>query len=162
MVIEAGVAAAYVIAWAARKARRVGRRLDADADEVIDASLDRLHEVVAAKLGNHPVLAELEDEAGTDDGQVGELTRQQVELAITAAARKDDTFGQAVMELVDRLRVAEQAIGRSMVAGATAAVFAGDAHVHAEGQGIAFGQVGGGVNVDRGPADPPKPGRPSH
>ncbi len=63
MVIEAGVVAGYVVAWALRKARRAGGRLDAEADGVIDASLDRLHEVVAAKLGGHPVLAELVEEA---------------------------------------------------------------------------------------------------
>src|SRR5260221_7134951 len=51
MVIEAGVVAGYVIAWAVRKARRVGGRLDAEADGVIDAGLDRLHEVVAGELG---------------------------------------------------------------------------------------------------------------
>ncbi len=50
MVIEAGVVAGYVIAWAVRKVRRVGGRLDKETDEVIDASLDRLHEVVAARL----------------------------------------------------------------------------------------------------------------
>ena len=48
MVIEAGVVAGYVIAWAVRKARRVGGRLDSEADGVIDAGLDQLHEVVAA------------------------------------------------------------------------------------------------------------------
>ena len=55
MFIEAGVAVGYVIAWAVRKARRVGGRLDSEVDEVIDAGLDRLHEVVAAKL--HGVMA---------------------------------------------------------------------------------------------------------
>lgn len=63
MFIEAGVAAGYVIAWAVRKARRVGGRLDSEVDEVIDAGLDRLHEVVAAKLNGYPVLAELVEEA---------------------------------------------------------------------------------------------------
>ena len=82
MVIEAGVVAGYVIAWAVRKARRMGGRLEAEADEAIDAGLDRLHEVVVAKLGGHPVLEELDEEAAADAGQVSELTRQQVELAL--------------------------------------------------------------------------------
>jgi len=115
VVIEAGLAAGYVIAWAVRKARRVGGRLDAEADGVIDAGLDRLHEVVASKLYGHTVLAELEEEAeeaAAGSGHVSELTRQQVELALTAAARKDEVFGQAVMELVNRLHEAEQAGGR--------------------------------------------------
>ena len=81
-----------------------------------------------------------------------------MELALTAAARKDEAFGQAVTELVARLREAEQASGRSVVAGAGSAVFTGDAHAHAEGGGIAFGQVAGDVNLDRGRVDPPRAG----
>lgn len=161
MVIEAGVIAGYVIAWAVRKARRVGGRLDAEADEAIDAGLDRLHEVVAAKLGGHPVLAEVEEEA-VAGGEVSELAQQQLELALTAAARKDEAFGQAVTELVARLQEAEQASGRSVVAGAGSAVFTGDADARAEGGGIAFGQVAGDVNVNRDRVDPPGPGRPGH
>src|SRR5215469_5759613 len=162
VVIEAGVIAGYVIAWAVRKARRVGGRLDAEADAAIDAGLDRLHEVVAGKLAGHPVLAEVEEEAVAGGGEVSELTRQQVELALTAAARKDEVFGQAVTELVARLREAEQAAGRAVVAGAGSAVFTGDAHAQAETGGIAFGQVAGDVNVERGRVGPPGPGRPGH
>ena len=114
MVIEAGVVAGYVIAWAVRKARRVGGRLDAEADGVIDAGLDRLHEIVEAKLGGHPVLAEAIEEAQTagDGGRIGDLTRQQVEAELAAAAWKDDAFGQSVTKLVARLREAERDAGR--------------------------------------------------
>jgi hypothetical protein len=56
VVIEAGVVTAYVSAWALRKARRVGDRLDTEADGVIDAGLDKLHEIVENKLGGHPVV----------------------------------------------------------------------------------------------------------
>src|SRR5215831_4157672 len=154
MVIEAGVVAGYVIAWAVRKVRRAGRRLDAEADAAIDAGLDRLHEVVVAKLGGHPVLAEVEEEAAAGGGEVSELTRQQVELALTAAARKDEAFARAVTELAARLQEAEQAAGRSVIAGAGSTVFTGDAHAQAESGGIAFGQVGRDVNVGRGGVDP--------
>jgi hypothetical protein len=162
VVIEAGVIAGYVIAWAVRKARRIGGRLDAEADAAIDTSLDRLHEVVAGKLGGHPVLAEVEEEAAAGGGEVSELTRQQVELALTAAANKDDAFGQAVTDLVAQLQAAEQAAGRSVIAGPGSRVFTGDAHAQADHGGFAFGQVGGDVNVDRGREDPPGPGRPGH
>ena len=84
--------------------------MDAEADAVIDGGLDRLHEVVEARLGGHPVLAELIDEA-EQAGEVSDLTRQQVELALAAAARKDEVFGQAVTELVAGLREAENAAG---------------------------------------------------
>ena len=165
MVIEAGVAVGYVIAWAVRKARRVGGRLDDEADELIDAGLDHLHAVVAAKLSGHPALAELVEEAEqavASDGQISELTRQQVELALSAAARKDETFGQAVTEALSRLQEAEQAADRSVIAGPGSAVFTGDFHTRAEGQGIAIGQVAGGVHINRGPTDPPGPGRLGH
>ena len=164
MVIEAGVVAGYVIAWTVHKARRAGGRLDAEADAMIDAGLDKLHTVVAAKLAGHPVLADLAEEAAADAEQVSELTRQQVELAVTAAARKDEEFGQAVTELVAQLRAAERTGGVSVAAGAGSAVFTGDAHANASGDGIAFGQVAGDVSVDRGAAggqrpDPSEPGR---
>jgi len=159
VVIEAGVVAGYVIAWAMRKARRAGGRLDAEADAVIDAGLDQLHEVVVARLGGHPVLAELVEEAG-QAGEVSELTRQQVELALTAAARTDEAFGRAVTELAARLREAEQARG-PVAAGPGSAVFTGDAHAEARDGGIAIGQAGN-VYLGREPGDPPGPGRSGH
>jgi hypothetical protein len=162
MVIEAGMAAGYVIAWAVRKARRVAGRLDAEADEAIDVSLDRLHEVVVTRIGGHPALADLAEEAADGDGQISELTRHQVELALTAAARKDKAFGQEVNDLVARLREAEQASGRYVSAGAGSTVFTGDAHARADGGGIAFGQVAGDVHVGKAPTDPHRPGRLGH
>jgi hypothetical protein len=156
MIIEAGVVAAYLVAWAVRKVRRVGARLDAEADAVVDASLDRLHEVVVAKLGRHPALAELveEAEAAGDGDEVSALTRQQVELALTAAAQKDNAFGQAVTELVVRIREAELAAGSPVTAGPGSVVFTGNAEAKAESGGFAFGQVGGGVHITQGPPDP--------
>ena len=161
MVIEAGVVTGYLIAWAVSKARRVA---DGLVDPSIDAGLGKLHAAVAAKLGAHPALDDLTEEAATDESEVSELTRQQVELAVTAAALKDNEFGQAVTEVVGQLRAAEQASGISVVSGAGSAVFTGDAHAQASGDGIAFGQVAGNVHMGRGPADgqrpdPSEPGR---
>jgi hypothetical protein len=162
VVIEAGVVAGYVIAWVVRKVRRAASRLDAEVDAAVDAGLGRLHAAVAAKLGGHPILDELAEEAGAaEDGQVSELTRQQVELAVTAAARKDDEFGQAVTQLVAEIREAEQVSGVSVVAGAGSTVFTGDAHAHASGTGIALGQVGGDVHLDQGGPGKPQPARPT-
>jgi hypothetical protein len=59
VVVEVGVVAGYVIAWAVRKARRAAGRIDDEADAVIDAGLDRLHEVVVARLAGHPAVAGL-------------------------------------------------------------------------------------------------------
>jgi hypothetical protein len=164
MVIEAGVVAGYVIAWAVRKARRVGGRLDTEADGVIDARLDRLHEVVATRLAGHPVLAELVEEAeeAGNGAEVSDLTRQQLELALAAAARKDDTFGQTVTELVARLQEAERAAGSPVIAGPGSAVFTGSVGAKAESGGIAVGQVAGDVHVTQESAGPSRPGRVSH
>ena len=137
MVVEAGVVAGYLISWVIRKARLAAGRVDAEVDEAIDTGLHKLHMVVAAKLGADPALNDLAEEAATEPEHVSGLTRQRVELAITAAAKKDDEFGDAVTELVAQLRAAEQASGISLVAGDGATVFAGDAHVEARDDGIA-------------------------
>jgi hypothetical protein len=157
VVIEASVVAGYVVAWALRKTRRAASRLDAEVDAAVDAGLDRLHDAVAAKLGAHPALDELDEEAGAADGAVSELTRQQVELAIAAAARKDEAFGAAVTELLARVREAERQAGTPIVAGGNARVFTGGGHAEATGGGIAFGQVGGDVHVERGGRERPNP-----
>jgi hypothetical protein len=157
VVIEAGVIAGYLIAWAMRKARRVGGRLDDETDNAIDAGMDMLHEAVAAKLTGHPVLAELDEEAA--EGSVSDLTRQQVELAVAAAARRDEEWARRVTELTGRLRQAEVASAGQLTAGPGSAVFTGDAHVRAEGGGIAIGQVAGDVHVAGDRAGPQPPGR---
>jgi hypothetical protein len=156
VVIEAGVVAGYVIAWAVRKARRAGGRLDAEVDAVIDAGLGKLHEVVALKLGG-PLLEDLDQEAATaaEDGQVSELIRQQVELAVTAAARKDEGFGRTVSDLLAQLRTAEQASGQSVL-GAGGVNIAGDVDIHADGGSAAAWNMGT-VNVGHPPAAPVDP-----
>lgn len=85
-----------------------------------------------------------------------------MELALAAAAQKDDAFSQVVTDLVARLREAGQDAGWLLIAGAGSAVFTGNAEVKAEGGGIAFGQVAGGVHISQGPPDPPQPGRGRH
>jgi hypothetical protein len=161
VVIEAGVVTGYVIAWAVRKVRRAGGRLDSEANAVIDASLDRLHQVVAAKLAGHSVLAELAEEA-VAGGEVSELIRQQMGLALTEAARKDVAFAQVATELVAHLRQAEQLAGQRVITAAGSTVIAGNAHSRADRGGIAVGQVAGDMHVYRDPMDPPVPGRPGH
>ena len=168
MVIEAGVAAGYVVAWAMRRARRATGRADVLIDTSIEAGMDKLAGVVQAKLGAHPALDDLAEEAATDDQQVSELTRQQVELALAAAARRDEDFGRTVTDLVAQLRAGEQASGGvSAVTRDGTAIFTGSAHAQASGNGIVFGQVAGNAHVNRGAADghqpdPSEPGRSSH
>lgn len=163
MVIEAGVAVGYLVSWAVRKVRRTAGRLDAEVDQVIDDGLDRLHEVVVAKLGDHPALAEMVQEAeaaGEADG-VSDLTRRRVELELVAAARKDDAFGQALMESVAQVQEAEQAAGHSLATATGPAVFTGNARAQADSGGIAIGQAAA-VGISQAPPGPRKPGRSSH
>lgn len=156
-VVEASVIAGLVIGRAVRKARRAGGRMDETVDAAIDASTDRLHETVLARLGE-PVRQDLAEEASTEAGQVSELTRQQVELAVAAAARRDEDFARTVSELLAQLRAAERAAGAQVLAGPGSTVFTGDATATSHG-GIAIGQAGA-VNV--GGTDPTQPGRLDH
>jgi hypothetical protein len=164
VVIEAGVIAGYVIAWTVRKARRAIGRLDNEADLLIDAGLDRLHEMVTDQLAAHPVMAELVQEAeqaALNDGEVSEVTRQQMEMALVTAARRDEAFGQAVTELAACLGKEQQA-AEVATSSPAAAVFTGDARAKANRGGIAFGQVAGGVHIARETGNPPQPGRLGH
>ena len=160
-VVEASVVAWMVIAWAVRKARRAGGRVDETVDAAIDAGADRLHEVVLAKLGG-PVQDDLAEEAASESGQVSELTRQQVELAVAAAARRDETFAQTVTALLEQIRQAERATGTQVLAASGSTVFTGGVNAH--DQATAIGQAGV-VNIGdrrREEPDPHRPGRPGH
>jgi hypothetical protein len=154
-VVEAGVIAAYVIAWAVHKARRAAGRLDETVDAAIDAGADRLHEAVLAKLGE-PVVADLAEEAVGESGQVSELTRQQVELAIIAAARRDEAFAHTVTQMLEQVRSAEQRSGTQVMAGAGSTVFTGDATATTHDGGTAVGQAGT-VNIGDTRREAPDP-----
>ena len=98
--------AGYLVAWAVRKAKRAGARLDEETDEVMDAGLDRLHEVIAAKLGTDPAIEKLEIEAAGGQ-QPSERTIQRVNLAIEDAAEDDSQFVtllRAVLAELDQAR----------------------------------------------------------
>lgn len=162
-VVEASVIAGMVIAWAVRKARRAAGRADETVDAAIDAGADRLHDVVLAKLGV-PVQEDLAAEVASESGQVSELTRQQVELAVAAAARRDGTFAQTVTELIAQIRDVQRAAGDQVLTQPGSAVFTGEVHATAHDQATAIGQAGT-VHIDRqqrGGQDPQQPGRSSH
>ena len=149
-------AAGYLIAWASRKARRVGKQLDADADLVLDAELGRLHDLIAAKLGTDPALAKLQHQA-TAGQQVTSLTRRRVQDAIEDAADSDLTFATDLTAVLATL---------ARTAPATFAVATGDGSVAVGGDvrisaktGSAAAQVMGDVFVGNPPPDPLPPGR---
>jgi hypothetical protein len=151
-VVEASVVAGMVIAWAVRKARRAAGRVDETVDAAIDAGADRLHEVVLSRLGE-PVREDLELEAADESGQVSELTRQQVELGVAAAARRDETFAKTVTDLLAQVRAAEQAAGTQILAASGSAVFTGDVAATAYDEATAIGQAGT-VNIGRRREEP--------
>jgi hypothetical protein len=90
--------AGYLVAWAARKAARVGKRLDEQGDEIIDAGLDRLHDVVTEKLGLDPALEKLELEASQGQ-QPSDRTLRRVQDAVEEATEEDPRF-KALLEAV--------------------------------------------------------------
>lgn len=94
--------AGYLAAYAMRKARHAGERVDAEVDYVLDGTLDRLHEVVVEKLGDDPAVGKLEREA--EEGvSIGRRTAQRVTLAIEDAAGEDDEFADRLRELLREL-----------------------------------------------------------
>lgn len=97
--------AGYLVVWGVRKLKRVGKRLDEETDQVIDAELDRLHDAVAAKLGTDAALVKLD--ADVERGvEPGERTLRRVQDAVEDAAEDDPDFAALLEELVARLQEA--------------------------------------------------------
>jgi hypothetical protein len=138
------VAVGFLVAWFVRKAGHAAKRLDAMADEVMDAQLDRLHEVVIGKLGNDSALEQLQLEAATT-GEVGTRTQARVRLALEEAAEQDKTFAADLEAVLAKLRPGDHSI---KVAGG----------VHSETGGVSVIMTGGSLSMDR--PDPQGPARP--
>lgn len=139
------VAVGWLIAWAVRKAGRAGKRVDAEVDQAIDAGLDKLHNLVAAKLGTDPALEKLQIEAA-ETGEVGTRTQARVRLALEDAVDEDPAFRAAIEKSVSELKSA---------GGSHNVVIHGD--VRSDHGGISIGGVTGGqVNL----GDPRQPDRP--
>lgn len=106
--------AGYLAAWAVRKAARAGKRLDEEADGVIDAELDRLHDVVTEKLGLDPAIKKLEVEV-SQGKQPTDRTLRRVQDATEEAAEEDLQF-KALLEAV-LLRLEEIRDNASSISG---------------------------------------------
>jgi hypothetical protein len=151
------LAAGYLIAWAVRKARRAGARLDADADLVIDTELDKLHDLVAAKLGADPALGKLEHAAAAGQ-EVSDRTCRRVTDALGEAADDDSHFAAQLTTVLTALgRIASPTA--VLAAGERSAAAGQDVHISAEG-GSAAAQTMGDVTLGSPPSGPPQPGRP--
>jgi len=150
VIIESGLIAGYVISWVMRKATRVAGSLDSEVDHVIDASMDRLHDIVVSRLGDDTALVAARDEAGK--GQVSELTHQRLALSVQAAATVDPDFAAELISLVDQLRTAESARG-PVALGLGSGAVAGSVTIHADGGSAAAWHISE-VSISQGLSDP--------
>ncbi|MEU0431910.1 hypothetical protein ABZ153_09730 [Streptomyces sp. NPDC006290] len=94
--------AAAAVTYLVRKAGRVGRRADEEVDRALNEGMDRLHDLIGAKLGADPVLDQLAEQAGT--GVVTERTERRVALAVVDAAEADQDFAARLQEMVEALQ----------------------------------------------------------
>jgi len=144
----------FLVAWAVRKARRVGARVDELFDQVLDAGLDRLGEVVAGRLGDDPALVKLEQEAAA--GDVQDRTRARVQLAVEQAVDDDAGFAGALAPVLAELTAHPEA-AVVLASGTRAVAVGGDLHAQADRGSAAAGTMGD-VTVGS-PPDPSRPGR---
>lgn len=153
-VTGAELAVGFLVAWMARKARRVGNRLDSEVAQALDAGVDRLHELVAGKLGADPAWSKLCAEV-EQTGTGSPRTQERVRLALDDAAEDDTEFAVRLKTLIDQLQA------RGAVAGHHGSAVAGDVTITAEDGSAAAWQMG---NVSFGGgdrADPSQPGQPT-
>jgi hypothetical protein len=135
------LAVVFLIAWFARKAGRAGKRLDSMADEVMDAGLGKLHDVIVAKLGGDSAVKQLETEVA-ETGEAGTRTQTRVRLALEEAAEQDKAFAADLQSALATLRTGDHsiAVGRDVRADS----------------GMVIMAPGGQVSV--APPNPPRPG----
>jgi hypothetical protein len=127
-----------LVSWAVAKLHKVAGRVDEEVDNAIDAGVDRLHDVVAERLGGDKALETLELEAA-EFGETSDLTKRRVVQSLEKAVQEDPSFGERLASLLPQGGV----------------VIGGD--VHAEGGSLAAGQITGDVTFQ--PGNPTQPGR---
>lgn len=99
--------AGYLVVWGVRKLKRVGKRLDEETDEVIDAGLDRLHDTIAEKLGTDPALVKLDAEV-SQGLEPSERTLRRVQDSVEDAAEEDPDFAALLADLLATLEEARK------------------------------------------------------
>ncbi|WP_051969173.1 hypothetical protein [Kitasatospora azatica] len=102
MVIE--IAVGYLFAWAVRKARRVSGRTYDDIAREVDAGMDRLHELVEAKLGQDRALERALEEATEGRDELSERTRLRLVLSLEEAAEQDPDFATMLREAIEQVQ----------------------------------------------------------
>jgi len=147
------VVVGFLIAWLVRRAKHVGERIDGKIDATLDEGLDKLHDVVARKLGKDPALAVLEDEIA-EAGEATTRTQARVRLALEEAVEGNEAFAAELAAAIRDIQAASR--GPGTIVGDHAVTVAGN--VSATGGGIAIGGVTGG-SVGFTLPDPPEPTR---
>jgi hypothetical protein len=134
----------YLASWVMRKVRRVGERADGRLDEVVDARVDRLCDLVLGKLGAEPAVQQLEREAA--EGVDSERTRLRLQLAVEEAAEQDTEFADTLRSLVEEIRgqSREPSGHGGVVINARAD---GDARMSVQGSGVQHNTFGGSGGV---------------
>jgi hypothetical protein len=137
--------AGYLAAWAVRKVKRIGARADEEVDRVVDLAMDRLHNLVASRLGSDSAMERMRSEALT--GEVTPLTQQRVQLSLQATAESDTSFAREMNAAACALQSAQTASGTTIMLspGAAAGTITGAVTIHAEGGSVAGWQVAGDV-----------------
>jgi len=144
----------YLVAWVVRKAKRAGGQADAIVDEAMDAGMERLHRLVAEKLGNESAILQMDAEA-SQSGDVTDRTRTRVALALEEVTETDSTFAAAIQAAAEQVRSTEQTIVESN----HGVVIGGNVQIQAKDGAAAAWHIDSVILADRQP-DPSQPDRP--
>ncbi|NJP47744.1 chromosome partitioning protein [Actinacidiphila epipremni] len=137
----AEIAVGYVFAWAVRKLRRVAGPADQLVDEALDATVERVYDVVTARLGGERALARVEEEAQSGAAELSPANRQLLQLTLEDEARRDDGFAAQLAEAVEAAQAAEAQHG-PLVATGKGIVVGGNVDIKAEDGSMAALQMG--------------------
>ncbi|SOE15077.1 hypothetical protein SAMN06272775_6008 [Streptomyces sp. 2323.1] len=135
------IAVGYVFAWVVRKSQRLSARADTEVDRVLDAGMDRVHNLVSAKLGQDPALERAREEAKAGREELTERTRRRLADALEDAAERDPDFAEAVRAAVAELQQVQHSTG-AVVAGTGGQAVGGDVRISASDNSAAAWTMG--------------------
>jgi hypothetical protein len=153
------IAVGWVCAWLVSKARRVAGRADNEVDRGLDAGMDRLHELVSAKLGQDPALVRAREEVEAGHEELTERTRRRLTDALEDAAEHDTQFGAALQQAAQDLQSKAVAGDGGQAVGGNVSVAADGEHSLATGRDVNIQASQGGVaaGVIHGSVSTPNP-----